>query len=227
MKQKGTILNVWDSGKSSDQEFRELIERTHNAKIIDSIEGDSWHSKIYIIWHKNYDTPTEGYRNYETTFDEGYLEIVQKEKSNLSRIFSYPIDDFKPYYNSWWVENELKKWEITLMLDKEFLPTKYSNSPSWVVIKIWYNNKSFEKIEDLLHMAGESPSIIDVRYLDFKTQHQKYNTLNKGENGYTMWIDDPHHPEISSHAMSVEIDVQKKAENFCKNILLHMVKKKI
>jgi len=223
-KSKWTVINVGDSGKSSDEEFRKLIAKTKYATIIDVMDDEIWNSKIYVIGNKNNKIPEKWFWNFEKIFDEGYLAPVQNEKKNASKLFSYPLRDFTPFNNTFGIQEDLKKWEILMILDKEFSPVSYGNK-LWVTIKIQYN-RSFEKIEDLFAVIGENPDMIDITYIDFSTNISKYTTFNKNGETYTMWIDDKSRPKISKiNDLSVEPELQKKMTDICKNMLLDVVKK--
>jgi hypothetical protein len=94
-----------------------------------------------------------------------------------------------------------------------------------VVIKIKYQ-KAFEKIEDLLAVIDENPDTIDIMYKDYSSGFQKYNTFEKEDYGYRMRVDDDRYPSVKFyHYLFVEEQLQSMAINFCKKLLMDMLKK--
>ena len=74
LKKKGAILHLWESQKTTDQEFEQLVQWTKYAKVINEATRKSTNKSValYVIAHKECKIPVDGFKNYDINFDEKY-----------------------------------------------------------------------------------------------------------------------------------------------------------
>ncbi len=221
-KEKGTILDIGISEKSSDKEFEDLITKTKNVKILDTLGTENGWVKLYIVGNKHYTFPEEWLHSFDTKFNENYLQWVQDEKSKVAYIVSkWKAKDFSPRYNEFWIEQDLKNWEVQLLWQQYFNP---ENRKWYVTLKIKFD-RSFEKIEELLDVVDTLPNMIERQFVDTESHQSSRATCNLNWDKYTLWIDNRKKPYIWKKQIDIEAPLQDSMVKLSKSILLEIVQK--